>query len=348
MNKRLIVITTIALATLLCSASCKGKKTSSESMTQEDSLAMASIPSPFVADSAMAHIRKQVEFGPRVPNTDAHRACAEYLSNYLRSQGMSVTDQRMKLTAWDNTQLDAVNIIGSHNPDATTRLLLFAHWDTRPLADHDKDRSRRQDPIDGADDGASGVGVLMEIARLLKEQDIKHLGVDIIFFDAEDYGVPNDVSYEGNSAYTWALGTQYWAKNPHLEGYKAEFGILLDMVGAKDATFYREQYSQEHAGRYVSKIWETAARLGHSNYFKNEMGGAVTDDHVFVINDRRIPCVDIINYDPNSRNGFGDYWHTHQDNLENISTATLNAVGRTVWQIVTDFEAALVKKNSEQ
>lgn len=300
---------------------------------------METISSPFNADSAYQNIRRQVDFGPRVPNTSGHKECAQYLAEYLRTQGLAVTEQEMMLTAWDGTKLETVNIIGEHNPEASSRLLLFAHWDTRPLADHDPDKTRRHEPIDGADDGASGVGVLMEIARLLKTHPMKNIGVDIILFDAEDYGVPNDEEYDGDSSYTWALGTQYWGKNPHREDYKADFGILLDMVGSKDATFYREQFSQDNAGLYVTKIWETAARLGHSNYFKNEMGGGVTDDHVFVMKHRRIPCVDIINYDPHTGNGFGHYWHTHADNMDNISTETLNAVGRTVWQVLVDYDA---------
>lgn len=341
MNKRLLTISALLLGLTLCSASCEGKKSSKEDQTENKEITVEQIESPFNADSAFLHIQRQVEFGPRVPNSTAHKACAKYLSDYLKEQGLVVTLQDMVLTAWDNTKLESVNIIGEYNPEASSRILLFAHWDTRPLADHDKNASLRDKPIDGADDGASGVGVLMEVVRLLREHPLRNIGIDIMFFDAEDYGVPEGEDYSGDSSETWALGTQYWAKNPHKEGYKADFGILLDMVGAKGATFYREYFSQEAAGSYVSKIWDTAARIGHRQFFRNEMGGAVTDDHIFVIKHRRIPCVDIINYDPHSSNGFGDYWHTHKDNIDNISTVTLNAVGQTIWQVITDYDASM-------
>ena len=213
--------------------------------------------------------------------------------------------------------------------------MLFAHWDTRPFADNDPNPMMREVPILGADDGASGPGVMLELARLLVTEGLENYGVDLMFFDAEDYGLPAwETQYQVNSEDTWALGTQYWTKNLHNEGYKAEFGILLDMVGAKNAIFKREYFSQESAGQFVTKIWEVAEELGHGAYFQNKMGGAITDDHYFVIRNLRIPCVDIINYDEE----FGDYWHTHNDNLDIISKETLQAVGETVWQVLIDYD----------
>lgn len=130
------------------------------------------------------------------------------------------------------------NIVATFNPHASKRILLAAHWDSRPYADHDPDDSKHRTPIDGANDGASGVGVLMEVARLLSLQPVEdRLGVDIVFFDLEDYGPHNDVRTAGDDDY-WALGSQYWSKTPHLPGYKANFGILLDMVGAKMRSFH--------------------------------------------------------------------------------------------------------------
>lgn len=317
----------------LSASSCEGKK---ESNTETETAAEPATKSPFSSDSALLHIRRQVDFGPRVPNSPAHQATRDYLVDCLNRYGLAVRTQEMTLTAYDGTKLDATNIIASHNPEAERRVLLFAHWDTRPFADHDPDTKRRHDPIDGADDGASGVGVLLEIARLLQAQPLKEIGVDIALFDAEDYGAPS--GYEGDSEKTWALGTQYWTEHPVPEGYRAEFGILLDMVGAKNATFYREYYSQEAAGRFVTMIWDKARDLGHGKFFPNAMGGAVTDDHTFVIRNLRIPSVDIINYDPRSENGFGTYWHTHRDTIENISTETLQAVGDTVWAVLVDYD----------
>lgn len=286
----------------------------------------------FNVDSAYRYVADQVAFGPRVPNSEAHARCADYLAAKLRSFGADVVVQEADLKAFDNTILHARNIIGRFQPEKNNRILLFAHWDSRPFADHDPDPSRRDEPILGASDGASGVGVLLEIARQLGQTPIQ-AGVDIIFFDAEDYGTPDhkDVPYVEDS---WCLGSQYWAKNPHVKNYTAQFGILLDMVGAKDATFYLEQYSMQTAPQVTKKIWNTAASLGHGRYFVFENGGMITDDHVYVNRYTGIPCVDIIQHDPASRTSFGTYWHTHADDMSIISRETLGAVGETVMKVL--------------
>ena len=213
------------------------------------------------------------------------------------------------------------------NPNSKNRVLLCAHWDTRPQADQDKDRPT--EPADGANDGASGVGVLLEVARQLQAQR-PDAGVDIILFDAEDMG---DRSGEST---TWCLGSQFWAKTPHKPNYVARFGILLDMVGAKNATFGIEGYSWMYAQPYVKKVWNTANKLGHSSYFVNAQGGQVIDDHLFINKTRGIPTLDIIHYEP-SGSGFGDFWHTHDDNMSGINRETLEAVGQTVFQVVMEL-----------
>lgn len=286
----------------------------------------------FNADSAYRYIQRQVDFGPRVPNTDAHKLCATYLINTLKSFGAEVYDQRMQLTAFNGDVLNAVNIIGAFNPKASSRIILFAHWDSRPWADNDSDPANRKTPVMAANDGASGVGVLLEIARQLSKQ-APTVGVDIILFDAEDYGAPAD--FTGNSADSWCLGSQYWSRNPHVSGYKARFGILLDMVGAPDATFYKEYYSVNYASNIVEKIWSAAGSLGFSNYFRNEETGPITDDHYYVNQLAGIPSVDIIHYRNEGQNsGFGHYWHTVNDGMENIDRNTLFAVGTTVLHVV--------------
>jgi Zn-dependent M28 family amino/carboxypeptidase len=286
----------------------------------------------FNADSAYAYTAAQVALGPRVPNTAAHVQCADYLVNKLRSFGAEVMVQEADLKAFDNTVLHARNIIGRFQPEKNNRILLFAHWDSRPFADHDPDPSRRNQPIDGASDGASGVGVLLEIARHLGQVSTT-TGVDIIFFDAEDYGTPDhlDVPYVEDS---WCLGSQYWGKNPHVKNYSAQYGILLDMVGAKDATFYLEMFSMQVAPQLTKRIWNTAATLGYGSQFVFANGGMITDDHVYVHKYTGIPCVDIIQHDPSSNTSFGNYWHTHQDTMDNISTSTLKAVGQTVIAVI--------------
>lgn len=285
----------------------------------------------FNADSAYHYVATQVAFGARVPNTPAHKACGDYLRETLEKHGAKVVVQDMQLMAFDGKSLQARNIIGSYNPEAKARILLSAHWDSRPFADEDTDTHHRT-PIDGANDGASGVGVLLEIARVLGKQS-PTIGVDIIFFDAEDYG------YAGFTGlpyveHSWCLGSQYWGRFPHVPDYKARFGILLDMVGAKNATFYYEGFSKRTAYTPLKKIWDVAHQLGYERYFIHETGGEITDDHVYIHQYRGIPCVDIVHLDPRSDTGFNPTWHTLQDNIENIDAETLNVVGRTVLQVI--------------
>lgn len=281
----------------------------------------------FIADSAYAFVKAQCDFGPRVPNSKGHIACGDYLIEKMESWADTVIVQKGIVNAYDGTKLNFRNIISSFNPQAKNRVLLFAHWDTRPWAD--KDEKDKDKPILGADDGASGVGVLMEIARQLNLNKVE-IGIDIIFFDAEDYGKEGGGSEAEDS---YALGTQYWAKNLHVPGYTANYGILLDMVGAKNAQFRFEGLSYERASGVVQNVWKTAESLGYSNYFLHQDGGWVTDDHVYV-NNIGIPAIDIINSDLSSRNGFAKHWHTHADNMDVIDTNTLRAVGQTLMSVI--------------
>lgn len=281
----------------------------------------------FNADSAYEYIRQQVAFGPRVPNSKEHVACAQYLFDKLKASTPNVVEQKGVVTTYDDVRLNIRNYIASFNPDKKNRVLLFAHWDTRPWADQDSDRER--EPIDGADDGASGVGVLLEIARQLSAK-APAIGVDIAFFDAEDWGAKGGGPESEDS---YALGTQYWTRQPHIANYTANYGILLDMVGARNAQFRLEGFSSEQALYVVDKIWKSAAALGYSNYFLLEQGGYVTDDHVYVIR-YGIPSIDIINSDKTTRSGFAPHWHTHQDSLSIIDPLTLKAVGQTLLEVI--------------
>ena len=221
--------------------------------------------------------------------------------------------------------LQIKNIIGVFNPDAKQRLLLLAHWDTRPWADNDPDTGNHNKPVMGANDGASGVGVLLQLANQLKASGTA-LGVDIVLVDAEDLGVNDEEE-------TWGLGTQYWTQHPHVEGYKPLFGILLDMVGSADASFTREYYSAQYASGFQDLVWGCAA--GH--HFINTAGGAVTDDHVF-INRAGIPCVDIIDLRADSDTGFCPEWHTIRDTMDGINAATLAEVGQTLLNVIAELE----------
>ena len=299
-------------------------------------------PTPlFDADSAYAFVKKQVDFGPRVPGTSAHKACGDWMVAKLKGYGATIVEQTGSVTAFNGQQLPLRNIIASWDPGATERILLLAHWDTRPFADHDTER--KNEPILGANDGGSGVGILLEIARQLMPgsggdsaaNGSGRLGVDILLTDVEDYGQPNGaIGGNENSSDTWALGSQYFAKNPHVSGYTARFGILLDMCGARDAKFYREAISMRFAPGIVNKVWRTASAIGNGGRFIEETKFFVgTDDHVAINEQLRIPTVDIIEY-YESTGAFHPSWHTHRDNMDVIDAGTLKAVGQTVLEVV--------------
>lgn len=320
------------LIIMMTSCGAGSKKNNSETAVKAQT-----VPA-FNADSAYRYVENQTLYGPRVPNTDAHKACRNYLVSSLRSFGANVIEQTADLTAYNGNILKSTNIIAVFQPEKTNRILLCAHWDSRPWADNDANKDNWHTPILGANDGASGVGVLMEIARILgqqaaKKNNLPNSGIDIILFDAEDYGTPKFNNGPDNED-SWCLGTQYWAKNPHTANYKAKYGILLDMVGGKAATFQQEYFSSNYAPEILQKVWEIGASLGHNTYFKPIQGGAITDDHIYVNRLAHIPCIDIIDYDPDSNSGFVPYWHTLDDTMKNIDKNTLKAVGETLLKMI--------------
>jgi glutaminyl-peptide cyclotransferase len=286
----------------------------------------------FNADSAYLFVKKQVDFGPRIPNTAAHKKAGDYFIAQLKTYGATVKIQEFTATTFDKQKVSLRNIIASFNPEKKKRVLLAAHWDTRPFAD--KDKEKPDATFDGANDGASGVGVLLEVARTISKQPTD-VGIDIILFDGEDWGertatqappLPNGLES------WWCLGSQHWVKNKHVGNYTAAFGILLDMVGGKGARFGFEEISLDYASGVVDKVWKTAAKSGFSNVFINEKDGQVIDDHLFVNVHARIPMADIISFD--AEGSFVDYHHTRKDNMDLISKETLKAVGQTVLQVI--------------
>jgi hypothetical protein len=287
----------------------------------------------FNADSAYYFVEKQVSFGPRVPNTQAHRECGDWLVKTMQGYADTVYQQTMRLRAYDGTILNARNIIGVFQPQKRNRILLCAHWDTRPWADYDPDPDNHFKPFDGANDGASGVGVLLELARILSNEN-PNSGIDIIFFDAEDWGQHASIQrFEPDS---WALGSQHWARNPHISDYNAKYGILLDMVGASGATFRHEGYSLDFAANIVRKVWNTAQRLGYGQFFLNRPGNRITDDHYYINTIRHIPTINIIDQRNEHGHGFFEHWHTLNDNMEAIDPITLKAVGQTVLTVIME------------
>ncbi len=322
------------LLLMLLVVACGGSPKSATLAPAKKQAAVVQLPR-FDADSAYAFVEAQVKFGPRVPNSAEHRACGDFLENQLKSYGAEVVTQNVELVAYDGTKLQARNIVAQFQPQKAKRVMLCAHWDSRPWADSDPDATKHRTPILGANDGASGVGVLLEIARLLAATPTE-LGIDIVFFDAEDYGTHNadDDPTRETMDHSWALGSQYWSRRPHKSDYNARYGILLDLVGAPGSTFYQEGISLIYAGSLVEKIWNTAHKLGHGKYFVKEKGGYTTDDHYYVNEFMGLPCVDIINYDEDSENGFGKYHHTIKDDMSWIDRETLKAVGETVVAVI--------------
>ncbi|MCU0447964.1 MAG: M28 family peptidase [Microscillaceae bacterium] len=336
-NIHIWLIIKLLIISLALFNACETKKGNDKTTTdepKEQPLVLKPAPK-FSGDTAYRYVKAQVDFGPRVPNTEAHRRCADYLKNTLQSLGWQVIVQDFDATAYNGKILKSKNIIGVYNPQAPTRILLAAHWDTRPYNDKEVSDTTKYEPIDGANDGASGVGVLLEIARAIYQSEKKpEVGIDIIFFDSEDYGQPED--YAGQyQPDMWCLGSQYWSKNKHKADYQAYFGILLDMVGAKGAQFYREGTSMEKAGDVTNMVWKVAQQLNYGQYFKMLNSPGITDDHTYVNQIAKIPMLDIIEYDPNNKDSFfGHYHHTKKDNMSIIDSKTLEAVGQTVLQVV--------------
>ena len=317
----------LPLLSVAALGSCQNARTAKAQSTET----AMTIPT-FNADSAYAFVQRQIDFGPRVPATESHAACADYLAATLAQYGAQVEVQQGEMPLYSGEMKPLKNIIAHYNTAAKKRVLLCSHWDSRPFADQDANPANRHTPILGANDGASGVGVLLEIARQLQSTPAE-IGVDIIFFDLEDWGAPE--FYDGpQSEHSWCLGSQFWAKEAKKSSYRAEYGILLDMVGAPGAQFRREIISDYHARGTVDKVWNTAQSLGFGTTFLDERGGGITDDHCYVNVVAGIPCIDIIQYNPFSATGFADYWHTLGDDMRNIDRRTLYIVGQTLLQVI--------------
>ncbi len=329
------------LALGLAIAGCKNKPTSqTESQTSTQQAPLTPAPA-FNADSAYAYTAKQVAFGPRVPNTAAHQQTGDYLIAKFKEYGCQVTVQSFTTTTWDGVKLNARNIIASLNPQAGKRIVLASHWDCRPVADEDTVVANQKKPVPSANDGASGVAVMLELARAIQQAKTKPtVGIDLVCFDAEDWGngekARNDtdgLTMDGMPVdfMGYALGSRYWAKTPHKPGYSAYYGVLLDMVGGVGATFTKEANSMRFAPSVVNTIWQTASQLGYSQYFLDTPGGAITDDHLAPNLVAKIPMIDIIQMNPAS-GAFFPAHHTLRDDMRYIDRRTLKAVGQTLLQ----------------
>ncbi len=295
----------------------------------------------FNADSAYQFCAAQCNFGPRTMNSKAHEQCGQWIQQKFQQYGYQVELQKADLKGYDGTILRSTNIIANsplstlHSP--LSRILICAHWDSRPWADNDPNPDNWRTPVMAANDGASGVAVMLELARLIQQHDSLNVAVDFICFDAEDWGIPQwDETGDGTDS--WALGAQHWAKSQQQKANSQQpyqYAILLDMVGGQGAKFYQEGYSMQKAGQIVEKVWRAASAAGYGSFFPMKESGFVTDDHVPVNDIANIPCVDIINHYPDcQQSSFGPTWHTVSDDMQHIDKNTLQAIGQTLLQVI--------------
>ena len=279
----------------------------------------------FDPDRAFALVEAQTAFGPRVPGTAAHDTTRAWLSDRLEAYADQVVEQRVRIPTPGDTSrtFDGANIVASWNPELRRRVLLAAHWDTRPVADNDPDPARRLEPVLGANDGGSGVAVLLEMARLLDLHPVEGLGVDIVLFDLEDLGT-TDPAVPDSLRVPFAMGSEMFVL--HNPTYRPEWGVLLDMVGDRDLQIPKEGYSVQYAPEVVERVWAAARRAG-ATAFLDRTGQAVQDDHVPFLR-AGIPVVDLIH------TPFPDTWHTTADTPERVSAESLGQVGRTLVELL--------------
>jgi glutaminyl-peptide cyclotransferase len=299
----------------------------SDKPKEDESTEIKLLSPDFNADSAFVYTKAQVDFGPRIPSTQAHANCAKYLVDKFKSFGSDVFIQQAPAKTFDGKTHQLKNIIVALYPEKTQRILITAHWDARPFSDQDPDAKMHDKPFDAANDGASGVAIMLEMARQITKKQ-PNVGVDFILWDIEDYGKAND---ESVGETTWCIGSQYWSKNQPTKGYKPLYAINLDMVGGSNAQFTQDEISRKYAPQIVKKVWDIGNEIGYSAYFLNVPSGSLIDDH-FWVNQAGIPCIDVIHYGDAS--GFYMNWHTQLDNLNNIDRNTLKAVGQTMLETI--------------
>lgn len=339
MKRKTIIMVTAAVVALAAGLGWYGYSNSNKNVNDltetEEEEKVSPVGPDFNADSAYAFTQAQCDFGPRDMNSKGHEECGAWIVAKFKGYGCKVTTQKADLKGYDGTTLKSTNIMAQYNPGATTRILLCAHWDSRPWADNDPDSANWHKPILAANDAASGVAVMLEIARLLQKNALPSgFGVDFVCFDAEDWGTPQWEANQDASGDSWALGAQHFAVNLP-QGYEARYGILLDMVGGMNAKFYKEGISNQYAPEIVKKVWRAARQAGFGSYFPRQEGGMITDDHIPLNQKAGIPTIDIIPYYPDcQQSSFGPTWHTLADNMDNIDRNTLKAVGQTVIQVI--------------
>lgn len=331
MKNKLSVLYFIALTIIYYGCKSSVPKEGSQTGNTAETASMASNVPPVNAGTIYQYTKMQVDFGPRVPGTAAHEKCLDFIMDILKRDSMNPTVQKAPSRTYTGKNFEMENIIASYDPKNLIRIMLCAHWDTRPFADQDTVDSDQ--PFDGADDGACGVGMMLDVADVLHHTP-PGIGVDFVFFDLEDYGQENDDTEYPHQANTWCLGSQYWSKNLPVDYITPRYGILLDMVGGKNAVFPMEGVSLKYDFRDVDRIWGMAERLGYGNYFtRDRIESGITDDHLYINQIAHIPTIDVVNYEIQNNN-FPSFHHTHGDNLSIIDTNTIHAVGTVLLNVI--------------
>lgn len=328
MRRLLYILLTLGMGFM---ASCGHQTKQSH---RPDTIPMRPCPK-FVAENAMRCIEAQCAPGPRVPGSKAWQTCGDSIVAWFSALGLKVSEQQTTVTLYDGSTLPCRNITASLNPENRDRILLCSHWDSRPWADNDPDEANHKKPVLAANDGASGVAVMLELARILSQADSIRTGIDFVCFDAEDCGTPQ--WYDGeleNEESTWCLGSREWARQAQTDGYQARFGILFDMVGGRGNTFSQEGFSLRYAKPVVSMLWHIAQQIGYGHFFPLREGTFITDDHVNVNHIAGVPCLDIVPYHTDGPSSFGPTWHTVSDTPDNIDPNVLEAVGQSVLQLL--------------
>lgn len=329
------VLWLLAIGYWLSATSCHNGQNNGNVSNADSAKTIADIPvnvPVFNVDSAYYFTKAQVDFGPRIPGSKAHKECLDFIVAELEKDSLHPVIQKTKARTFDGKYYEIDNVIAHSEPKNNARIMFCTHWDTRPWADMDNIDPTK--PFDGADDGASGVGMLLELAHHLKNAGI---GVDLVFFDLEDYGQQNGVNDEDTKYLpqddTWCLGSQYWAKNLPNDYIMPRYGILLDMVGGKDAVFPTEGTSDSFAPQIVNKVWGIAAQLGYSNYFTRDRTVPTIDDHLYVNKLANIPTIDIVHWVAKTRD-YPYFHHKHSDNMSVIDKSTMKVVGTILLNVI--------------
>jgi len=320
------ILTAILIMGMGFIISCDNGKNEDKKIQKPAYFISANVTKPnFNSENAYNYVAKQVSFGPRNPNSEAHKKALEFFKTELEKFADEVQLQTFNYPGYENTELQLTNVIAKFNPQAKNRIFFCAHWDSRPRGEKDKNPEKRNLPIPGANDGASGVGILLELARILKENKVDY-GIDLILFDGEDYGHESDLM-------NYCLGAKYFAATK--KDYNPHFGILLDLVGDKQAEFQKEGYSIQYAREVVEMVWNIAHQIGATTFSDFETY-PIYDDH-FPLNQANLKTINIVDIDligADSQNPRRNYWHTQNDTMENISKETLQQVGNVLVHLI--------------